>query len=100
MHYLLIVLLSEVLDHRDCSADFSLLKLAGRGTHVKADAANLVGLVMAVAGHDDCSLKFIVDGLLNFLDGRGLVRVALPLFGESSGLLINKFEAIVNGQIF
>jgi len=100
VHNLLVVLLSEVLDHRDCGAGFSLLELAGGGTHVEADAANLVGLVMAVAGHDDGSLEFIIDGLLYFLGRRGLVRVALPFFGESSGLLINQFKAIVDGQIF
>lgn len=55
---------------------------------------------MTVAGHDDGSLEFIVDGLLNFFLRGWLVRIPRSLIGEPPGLLLDQLKAVVNGQIF
>ena len=52
--------------------------------------------MVTVAGHDDCVLEFVVDGLLD-LDGlRGLAGVALALLSKAHHLFIDELEAVVD----
>ena len=60
----------------------------------------LVGLVVAVARHDDGALELVDDGLLDFLGAGRLVRVPEALLAEAVDLLVNEVQAVVNRQIF
>lgn len=93
---LLVILLPEVLDHRNCGASLSLLELTCGRTHVKTNAADLVRLVMAVAGHYDGSFEFVVDRFLYFFHCRRLVRVALSLFSEAPRLFVDQFQTVID----
>lgn len=99
IHNLLVVLLTEIQDHRNRGAGLSLFKLASRRTHVESDVAHFVSLVMTVASHDDGALEFIVDGFLDFLLGGWFVGVTRSLVGEPTGLLLDELEAVVNRKI-
>ena len=100
VHDLLVILLLEVLNHRNRRASFSLLELARGWTHVVADVGDLVGLVMTITGHHDGSFKFVVDRLLNFLVCCRPVRVALSFLDKSLRLLLDEFITIINRQVF
>jgi len=63
---LLVVLLLEIHDHGDCCSLLALFELASFGAHVPTHGAHLVGLVMAVACHDNGAFEFIVNRFLNF----------------------------------
>lgn len=95
-HNLLVVLLAEVLHHRNCLASFTLFKARGLGAHVPPYARYLVGLVVAVACHHNSVFKFVVDSLLGLHDLGGFTSVALTLLIESHHLFIDKLQAIVN----
>jgi len=96
---LLVVLLAEVVYHGNCGASFSLLEAAGFRAHVPAHCADFVGLVVAVASHNDCVLEFIVDSLLDFVLLRWLAGIALALLCEADHLLVDELEAVVDGKI-
>jgi hypothetical protein len=95
-HDLLIVLLAEVLHHGDGLTGFPLLKAGSLGTHIPPDAAHLVGLVVTVAGHDDCVLELVVDCLLDLDSLWGLAGIALALLSKAHHLFIDEFEAVVD----
>ena len=97
---LLIVLLLEVGRHRDGSASLSLLEVARLRTHIKAHVAYLVGLVVTIHGHDNRTLEFIINSLLEFLCCWLLVSVAESLLSSLLDLLIDQLQAVVNRQIF
>jgi len=54
---------------------------------------------MTVARHDDGTLEFIEDGLLELLRLRRMARVAETLLSEALHLLIDQLKAVVNRQI-
>jgi hypothetical protein len=95
-HNLLVVLRSEVLNHRYCLTSFSLLKAAGLWAHIPSDRTYLVGLVMAIASHNNCMFKFIVNGFLNFNGLGRLASKSLSLVCKSDHLLIDQLEAVVD----
>lgn len=95
-HNLLVVLLTEVVDHRNGGASLTLLKTAGLGTHVPSDGADLVCLVVTIAGHNDCVFELIIDGFLDFVLLWRLAGVALALLREADHLLIYQLEAVVH----
>lgn len=66
-HDLLVVLLTEVVHHRNGGSGLSLFEAAGFRAHVPADGMHFVGLVVAVASHHNRAFKFVGDGFLNFL---------------------------------
>ena len=93
---LLVVLLFEIKHHRDSGTGVALFELASVWAHVKSDVADLVCLVMTVASHDDGTLEFIDDGLLDFRVLWLLVGETLALLVETLDLLINQLEAVVD----
>jgi len=98
-HNLFVVLLSEVLHHRNSLACFALFKSGGFRTHVPADAADLVGFMVAVTRHNYGVFKFIVDSLLG-LDGLGwFTGVALSFLVKSHHLFIYQLQTVVNGEV-
>jgi len=54
---------------------------------------------MTVARHNDGTLEFIEDGLLELLRLRRMARVAETLLSEALHLLIDQLKAVVNRQI-
>lgn len=96
---LLIVLLFEVGGHRDGGASLSLLEIARLRAHIEAHVADLVGLVVAVHGHDDGALELIKHSLLVLLGLWCLVGVAVSLLSKALHLLIDQLETVVNRQI-
>jgi len=99
-HDLLVVLLAEVLHHGDGLTSFTLLKARGLRAHVPPDTRYLVGLVVAVTSHHNGVFKFVVHCLLGLKDLWWLAGVALSLLVKAHHLLIDKLEAVVNGQVF
>ena len=95
----LIVLLLEVGSHGDGGADLTLLEIASLWAHIEAHIADLVGLVVAVTRHNDGTLKFVLNGLLDLSEARWLIRVANSLLTEALNLLIDQLQAVVNRQI-
>lgn len=95
----LVVLLLEVVSHRDGGACLALLELAGLGTHVKADTGYLVRLMVAIASHHNCSFEFIHNGLLEFALFGWLVSVTSPPLSESLHLFVNEFIAVIDREI-
>lgn len=93
---LLVVLLLEIEHHGNSGACITLLELACVWTHVKSDIADLVSLVMTITGHDNGTLEFIDDGLLDFGVLWLLVSETLALLVETLDLLINQLEAVVD----
>ncbi len=67
-----------------------MFEAAGFRAHIPADGADFVGLMVAVASHNDCVFKFIVDGFLDFVLLGGLPGVALALLREADHLLVDK----------
>lgn len=98
-HYLFVVLLTEILDHRNCLASFALLEPGCLWTHVPANAADFVGFVVSVASHHNCMLKLVVDCLLNLNSLGGLACEFLSFLVESEHLLVNELETVVNRQV-
>ncbi len=98
-HDLLVVLLTEVVHHRNGGSGLSLFEAAGFRAHVPADGADFVSLVVTIASHNDCVLEFIVDGLLNFVLLGGLSGVALALLRKADHLLVDELEAVVDGKV-
>ena len=96
---LLIVLLLEVCCHRNGGTGFTLFEIARLWAHVETHIADLVGLVVTVARHDDSTFEFIEHGLLELLRLRRMARVSESLLSEPLHLLINQLEAVVNRQI-
>lgn len=88
-HNLLVVLLTEVLNHGYCLASFTLLKAGCLWAHVPSNAADLVSFVMAVAGHNDGVFKLIIDSLLDFYSFGRFARELDALLSESHHLLVN-----------
>lgn len=96
IHYLNVVLLLEIQNHRNGLADFSLLELTSLRSHIPLDGGYLVSLVLSIAGHDDGALELLINGLANLLLVWRLPHEALTLFFESMNLLLNELEAVVN----
>lgn len=88
-HNLLIILLTEVLYHRNGLASLSLLKSGCLWTHVPSDAADLISLVMTVTRHNNGVFKFIIDSFLGLDNFWGLTGVALALLVKTHHLLVN-----------
>lgn len=84
-----VVLLAEVLHHRDGLALFTLLEAARLWAHIPAHGGHLVRLVVTIARHNDSMLELIIHCLVNFVLFRGLAREALLLSLESVHLLVN-----------
>lgn len=99
-HDLLVILLTEVVHHGNGGSSLSLLEAAGFRAHIPANGADFVGLVVAVASHNDCMLKFIVDSLLDFVLLGRFSGVALALLSEADHLLVDELEAVVDGKVF
>ena len=70
---LLIILLFEVGGHGNRRAGLALLEVTGLGAHIETHIADLVGLMVAVARHNNSALELINDSLLNLLAARGLI---------------------------
>jgi len=87
---LLIILLLEVGGHGDGGTGLSLLKVTRFRAHVEAHIADLISLVVSVAGHDDGALELVNDSFLELLWAGLLVRVPLALESESLHLLVNQ----------
>ena len=100
LFYFFVVLLFEVVDHRDCGPGVALLELAGVWVHVESNIADLVGLVVAVAGHHDGSFELVHDRLLDFVGFWLLVGVSLASLVQALDLLVDQGEAVVDGKIF
>lgn len=98
-HYLLIILLAEVLHHRNGLAGLTLLKTARFWAHVPAHCRHLVGFVVTIAGHDDGVLELVVDCLLHFVLLWDFACVALALLRKTNHLLVNQLEAVVDRKI-
>lgn len=98
-HDLLVVLLAEVLDHGDGLTSLALLETGRFRAHVPTNAADLVSLVVAVTRHNYGVFELIVDSLLSLHDLRWLASVALTLLVEPHHLLIDKLQAVVDGQV-
>jgi len=96
IHYLNVVLLLEIQNHRNGLADFTLLELASLRSHVPLDGGYFVGLMLTIAGHHDGALELFVNGLADLLLVGRLPHKALALFFESMNLLLNELEAVVN----
>jgi hypothetical protein len=96
VHYLFVVLLFEVKNHRNCCTSFTLIKLARRRTHIKANIADFISLMMAIASHHNRTFELIINIFLNFLLLRSLVLVALLLSDESCRLFVNQIQAVVD----
>lgn len=99
LHDLHVVLLLEVSSHGNCGASFTLLEVTGIGAHVKTHVGYLVGLVVTVHGHHDCTFEFVDHCLLELLHLRRVVGVPLALLSEPVHLVVNQLEAVVNRQI-
>jgi hypothetical protein len=95
-HNLFVVLLAEVVHHRDSLAGLSLFKAARLRAHVPAHSRNLVGFVVAVACHDNGMLKFIIDSLLNFVLLRRFSSVPLSFLSETDHLLVDQLKTVVH----
>ena len=95
----LIILLLEVISHRNGGTGFSLLEFACLRTHVKANIGDFVSLVMSIAGHDNSSFEFVDNCLLEFNLFWRLVGVAGSSLGESIHLLVNELVTVINGEI-
>jgi hypothetical protein len=70
---LLIILLFEVGSHGNGRAGLALLEVTGLRAHIETHIADLVRLVVAIARHDDSTLKLINDSLLDLLAARRLI---------------------------
>ena len=92
----LVVLLFEIKHHRYRGSSITLFKLARVRAHVESNIADLIGLVMAVTRHNDCTFEFVDHGFLNFGIFRLLVGKALAFLVETFNLLVNELEAVVN----
>ena len=99
LHDLHVVLLLEVGSHRNGGASLTLLEVTGLRAHVKTHVGYLVGLVVTVHGHHDCTLEFVDHRLLELLHLRRVVAIPLALLSEPVHLVINQLEAVVNRQI-
>ena len=95
----LVVLLLEVGSHGDGRSNLTLLEVASLWAHIKAHIADLVSFVVAVTRHNYGTLELILDGLLDFLEARRLIRVADSLLAEALNLLVDELKAVVNRQI-
>ena len=100
LFYFLVVLLFEIVDHRNCGPSVALLELAGVWVHVKSYIADLVRLVVAIACHHNGSLELVHDRLLNLVRLRLLVGVSLTSLVQALDLLVDQGEAVVDGKIF
>ena len=100
LFYFFVVLLFEVVDHRDCGPSVALLELAGVRVHVESNIADLVGLVVAVASHHDGSFELVHDRLLDLVGFWLLVGVSLASLVQALDLLVDQGEAVVDGKIF
>lgn len=98
-HDLLVILLTEVLHHGDGLALFALLEAARLRAHVPAHRGHLVRLVVAVAGHHDRMFELVVHGFVNFVLFRGLAREPLLFVCEPVHLLVDQFQAVVDGEV-
>lgn len=98
-HNLLVVLLTEVLHHRNSLALFALLEAARLRAHIPAHGGYLVGLVMTVASHDDGMLELVIDCLVDLVLLGGLASEPLLFVGEAVHLFINQLQAVVNREI-
>jgi len=96
---LLIVLLLEVGGHGDGGAGLTLLEIARLRAHIEAHIADFVSLVVAVARHDDGTLEFVEDGLLELLRLGWVAGVAETLLSEALHLLVDQLKTVVNRQI-
>jgi len=76
-----------------------LLKAAGLWAHIPSDSADLVGLVMAIACHNDCMFEFIVNSFLNLNGFWWFSSKSLSLVRKSDHLLINQLKTVVDGKI-
>ena len=90
-HNLFVVLLAEILNHRDGLACLALLKARGFWAHVPSYTANLVSLVVTITSHYDSVLEFIVDSLLHFHSFGRLACEFDTFLSESHHLLIYEF---------
>jgi hypothetical protein len=88
-HDLFIILLAEIVDHRNRLSGFSLFKAACLRTHIPTNCANFISLVVSVASHHDSMLEFIINSLLNFVLFWRLAGVTLAFLGETDHLFIN-----------
>jgi len=95
-HDLLVVLLAEVLHHRNGLSLLTLLEAARLRTHIPADSGHLVRLVVTVAGHDDGMFELVVHSLVDLVLFGGLAREALFFVRESVHLLVDQFQAVVD----
>lgn len=94
-----IVLLLEVQHHRDGLTNLTLLELTRLWSHVPFERGNLVGFVLAVARHDNCTFEFFVDRLRDFFLIWRFSHEPLALFFETLDLLLDELEAVVNGEV-
>lgn len=98
-HDLFVILLAEVLHHRDGLAGFTLLEARSLRAHVPTHARHLVGLVVAVASHHNGVFELIVHSLLGLEDLWWLSCVALPLLVKAHHLFINELKTVVDGKV-
>lgn len=98
-HDLFVVLLAEILDHRNCLTCFTLFKARSFWAHVPSYTTNFVGFMVTITCHNNSMFEFIVNSLL-YLDSFGwLSGIALPLLGKAHHLFIDQFEAVVDREV-
>ena len=96
---LFVVLLLEVVGHRDCGSSLTLLELAGRWTHVKSNIGYLVGLMVSIASHDDSTFEFIHNSFVEFSSFWRLVCVTGSPLGEPIHLLVDELVTVIDRKI-
>ena len=100
LFYFFVVLLFEIVDHRNCGPGVSLLELASVWVHVKSYIADFVRLMMTIASHYNSTFEFVNNGFLDFVGFRLFIGVSLTSLMQAFNLLVDQGEAIVDGKIF
>jgi len=88
-HNLLVVLLTEVLNHGDSLTCFTLFETGSLWTHVPTNLGYFICFVVTVAGHNYGVFKLIIDSFLNFSGLWRLSGEALAFLCEAHHLFIN-----------